>query len=383
MRQGGADIAKRGGKGNLVGRTGKGIGRLAPADQLKAEHISALPLQQPHRPIVIGMVRAGRINHPFDPRRLCQRIGQQPRRVLRPVEPQVERMQPPFGHPAIPRAGGQPPGDIGRIDRIAQSHIPGRHIAQRCIRMARQQLGDRMDHDIGPMIERAIEARRGECVIHYQKHPGLMRQGHQPRHVGHPDRRVRNHLNQNHPCVGAQSRPHRRDIGRVRQRGFDPKARQVLRHQPQGPAIKLIRTQHMVTAFQAPQKHRTDCTHPRSGDDPTRGPLEHVDLGGQHIGIGMAFARIGIAGPAGILRIQRIRISRGVYNRWLQRRDHRARSGLRPVRASDDAFGRIHPKPPAIRQRTAGRYFDSFGRWPEAVLSRRHPAGAPPARAHP
>ena len=208
--------------------------------------------------------------------------------------------------------------------------------------MAGHQLGHRMDDDIGAMFEGAIEARRGEGVVHHQKNAGLAGDPGDALHIGHTDRRVGNHLDKDHPRVGPHRRAYRGGVGRIGKARLDTEARQVLGHQAQGPAIGLIAAEDVIARLQHAKQHRRNRAHPRAGDDPALRPFEIVDLRGQDRGIRMPFAGIAVAGLLGINHVKRIGIARGIDHRRLKRRDEGFGGALGPTCAAHEALGRYH-----------------------------------------
>ena len=291
---------------------------------------------------MVGVVRPRRIEYALDRRMPRQRLCQGGGVALGLVEAQIKSMQPTLREPAVKWARRQAPCDIGIIDRGHMGRIAGHSIAERGIGMARHQFGHRMDDDIGPMLERAIKARRGEGIVNDQKRASFFGDLGDAFHIGHADRRVGNHLDNDHPRIGPHRRPHRGGVGRIDKARLDAKARQVLAHQAQGAAIKLIAAQNVVARFEKSQKHRRNSTHPRAGDDAALRPFQIVDLRGKNRGIGMPLAGIAVAGLLGIDHIKRIGIAGGIDDRGLQRRDERLRGALRPAGAAHEALGCFH-----------------------------------------
>ena len=206
--------------------------------------------------------------------------------------------------------------------------------------MPRQQFGDRVNHDIGPHIKGAKRPRGGECIIHHQQYPPLLCQRRNPCQIRHPQRWVGHQFHQNHPRFRPNSRRHRPHIARIGQRGGNPQTRQILRHQAQRPPIQLIAPQHMIARLQQPHQHRAHRRHPRAQHQAARTALQRIDAPGNHIGIGVPLAGIGIARHAPlILRIQRIRRVAAINNRWHQRRHHRPAGALRQALGAHQGAG--------------------------------------------
>ena len=290
------------------------------------------------------MVGAQRVEHPFHPRQPGEVIGQRHRRRLRPVKAQVKGQHAALGQPAIEGAGREAGCHRKDPHLLGQFRVARHGIAQHHVGMPREQLGHRMDHDIGPVLEGADRFRRGERVVHRQQDTARLAQCCQPVQVGHPQRRVRHHLDQHHPRLGADRRRDRLDVTGIGQRCGDAHARQVFLHQPQRPTIELVAADHVIARGQKPQQHGGNRRHARAGDDTAHGPLHRVQPLGHHVGIRVSLARIGIAVNAPlVLRIQLIGAFAGIDDRGAQRRDDRPAHALgKRIGADERTFGVLH-----------------------------------------
>ena len=269
-------------------------------------------------------------------------VGQSHRVFLGSVIAQVKAVKPAFSQPAVKRAWGQPGGHGKIVDRLAMRRIARRNIAKRHIGMAGKQLCHRMNHDIRAMLQRPVGARRRKGAVDRQDKPARLCQCRDPCHVGHAQRRVRHHFNQNHPGFWPDRRRNRRHIGRVRQRGGDAESRQVLIHQPKRPTVKLIAPDDMIPRAQKPHQRGRHRCHARPGDQPALGPFQCIDLCGQHLGIRVPFARICVALQLPlILGIQLVGRLGCIDDRWLQRRANRPADAGGPGRAAHEVRGNV------------------------------------------
>ena len=216
---------------------GKGIGRVPPSVQFETHHVAPPSLQQSLCAGAVRVIGTGRIKHTLDAW-LRGKVIRQPCSIrFRPVKAQVKRHQAALGQPAIERAGGHPRCDGKIVNGFGLSLVPCRDPTQRDIGMTGKQLGHRVQNHIRTQLKGAHAAWRGEGVVHHQQHTLVAAEIRYPLHIRNPQRRVRHHFDQHQPCVRAQRRGHGTHIGRIGQRGFDPKAGKVVAHHPQRPTI--------------------------------------------------------------------------------------------------------------------------------------------------
>jgi len=196
-----------------------------------------------------------------------------------------------------------------------------------------------MHHVIGPARQRVEQRRRRKGVVHGQRHATRAAGSLDPVHVGDPQCGVRHHLDQGQPRLGPNRGGEARAVGRVDEVDRDIHARQFFGQQPQRAAIELIARHHMVAGAKLGQEHRANGGHPRAGDDTGLGPLHPGELVAERGPVRMPLARIGEARRgAVILRIQRVRIGRGIDHRGVDRVDHGRRGRARqPLPAHDGA----------------------------------------------
>ena len=324
MRQRRSHVAKRRRKGDMFGGAQKAVHGLTPAIQNEAHHIAEPALQQIARPVVVGMIGAAGIKHPFHARHARQRLRQLRRVRLRPVITQIEGRQSPLRQPAIEGGGGESPSDGGVVDRLVLCRIVRDGVTQHRVRMSGQQLGDRVNDHVRAVLERAPGARRGKGVVDGEDHAPALRDLRDRLHVGDPQRGVGDDFDQDHPRLRPDRRFKGGGVGRVGQRRFDPEARHVLGQQAQGPAVELIACNHMVARLKQGQHDGGNGAHAGSGNDALapfrRHALQPVDLGADDSGVRMTFTAVGEALLASlILRVQLIRVARGVDDRGLDR----------------------------------------------------------------
>mmetsp|Transcript_29355 Transcript_29355/g.57174 ORF Transcript_29355/g.57174 Transcript_29355/m.57174 type:complete len:227 (-) Transcript_29355:2082-2762(-) len=196
--------------------------------------------------------------------------------------------------------------------------------------MPRQQLGDRVNDDVGPMVKGLEGARGGEGVVHYQQDAGFARQRRKPQNICHTQGRVRHNLNQDHPRLWPDRGAHGGHIAGINHRGLNAQTRQIFGHHPQGAPIKLVAPDHVIACFGQSQQNRRDGAH-SAGTEHThmRGVLHPVDGLGHHIGIRVTLAAVGIAVQiALILRVQHVGRVRGIDHRWAERRHNGARGAV-------------------------------------------------------
>ena len=186
MRDRGADIAQRWGKGDPAERPHQGVGLRPPAGEGEADHVARIVAQQGPGQRAVGVILAAGVEDLVNAGEAREVVCDPPGVVLRALKPQLEGMEPALRHPAIPRRGCQPPCGNGILQRLAQRRVPGCDIAQRHIGVPGQQLGHRIDHQIGAELEARDHRRGGECVVNQQQHPAVPAQRRDAIDIGDP-----------------------------------------------------------------------------------------------------------------------------------------------------------------------------------------------------
>ncbi len=187
-------------------------------------------------------------------------------------------------------------------------------------------------------------------------------------HVRHAEGWVRDRLDNDHAGVGAQGRLHRGKVGGVGERGFHAHRGEVFAHEAEGAAIELVAAEDVVAGLERAEEGGADGGHAGAGDGAlvvkeVGGAFEPGDLGREDIGVGVAFAGVGITRAAGVLRVERVRIGRGVDDGGLQGCDDRGRGGGGPARTADEGVFRVaHVRPLSIRRQSGGRFVGSQAR---------------------
>ena len=167
------------------------------------------------------------------------------------------------------------------------------------------------------MLIRLKGPRRGKGIVDNEQNARLSGNGLHAGNIGNPQRRVRDNLGYDHPRFGPYRSAQGIQITRINQASADTQARQIFVHHPQRAPVQQRRANHMITGIAQAKQHSAYGSHPRSGDDPRLRCVFHpVNPGGDHIGIGVPFTRIGIPRHiTGILRIQHVWRVRGIDNR--------------------------------------------------------------------
>ena len=246
---------------------------------------------------------------------------------LRPIKAQGKGQHPPFRQPAVERAGRHARRHGEHPQAVIERLVSRRHIAQHHVRMPRQQLGHGMDDDVGPVVEGAQGARRGKGVVDNQQDAGFPGQRRQAQNVGHPQGGVADHLDEDHPGLGADRGAHGGHIAGVDHGRRDAQTRQVFGHHAQGAAIKLVAADHVIARLGQAQQYGRHGGHTGGDHDAhVRCPFHRVDGACDDIGIGVSLAAVGIAVQrAFVLRIEHIGGVGCVDDRGRQRCGNRAR----------------------------------------------------------
>ena len=233
MGQGRANITERRSKGQPLGRLDKNIGRGATALKFETDHIASILPDDLARQSMIGMIQPFGIQHPLHPRQPTERLSQVLRILLRTFKPEVKGQQATLGQPAIKRACGQACRDRKIKHLLTQLRGFGRNISQRNIRMSRQQLRHRMNHNIRTSQKRLHRPGGGECIVDCQQNTPLLSQGHQSMQIRHPQRWVGHNLDQDQLGFRSQRGAHRCQTARIGKTCCHAKSRQIVLQHPQ------------------------------------------------------------------------------------------------------------------------------------------------------
>src|SRR3546814_13947860 len=77
------------------------------------------------------------------------------------------------GQPAVEGAGVEAPGDHGVGDRLLVRRVLRGDEAERSVAVPGEQLGHRVHHHVGAVLEGPDAARRGEGVFEHEDEPEL------------------------------------------------------------------------------------------------------------------------------------------------------------------------------------------------------------------
>ena len=115
-------------------------------------------------------------------------------------------------------------------------------------------LGRRVDDDIGAVLERAVERRRGEGAVDHQRQARFLRHTGHGGNVKHIQTGVADDLAEDHAGIGLDRGADGVDVRAIDEGGGDAKARQGQLHQVDRPAVERLGRHDMV----AGRKQRGD-----------------------------------------------------------------------------------------------------------------------------
>ena len=134
--------------------------------------------------------------------------------------------------------------------------------------MSTHVLGQGMNHDIGPELDRLAQHRSRNRVVHHQRQPVRMRQISQRRQVHDIAKRIPDGLAKNQPCMVVDACLHGLQIIRIDETDFDPQTRQGVRKQVVGAPVQGVRGNNVVATARDGEDCVGDGRHP--GGQPQR-----------------------------------------------------------------------------------------------------------------
>ena len=162
---------------------------------------------------------------------------------------QGKAMHTAFRQPAIIGAAIQAKGGHCIIDGPVEPGLTGNRIAERDIGMAGQELGDRVDHDIGATLKWPVGQRGCKGVVDRQKRAVIGRNLGDGWHIRNHDGGIGDHLHHDHFGLGPHGGGHGVRISWVHQCGSDPEFGQLLGQLAQCPSVELVGPNHMIAGF--------------------------------------------------------------------------------------------------------------------------------------
>jgi hypothetical protein len=206
------------------------------------------------RDLVTGVAGQPRVEHPGDRWMRSQHV-RHPQGVLTvPVHPDGERLMP----RNVSQASNGPataPSRSAEGQSLAEPVVGHHHRAAHHVGVAAQVLGGRVDHHVRAERQRVLQVRRGEGVVHHQQRA---RVGAQRRHGGD--------VHDGQQRVGGRLHPHRAyrpllqgmlndlRVGHWHRLVTHLPGREHLVEEPVGPAVGVLRDEHMVAgAADGPQ----------------------------------------------------------------------------------------------------------------------------------
>ena len=107
-------------------------------------------------------------------------------------------------------------------------------------------LGRRVDDDIGAVLERAVERRRGEGAVDHQRQARFLRHPSDGGDVEHVQTGVADDLAEDHAGIGLDRGAYGVDVRAIDEGGGDAKARQGQLHQVDRPAVERLGRHDMI-----------------------------------------------------------------------------------------------------------------------------------------
>ena len=207
------------------------------------------PSQQARGPLVIRVAGQARVPHLRHLRMFGQRAGQRESGRALAVQAKGQRLHAPQGKPRLECARGRPLLD-GPVPDLFQEWTPPGHGAAHQIGMAPHVLRGRLhNHRHSLELEGPEQVGRRHGVVDHQRDPPLGAQRGDPRHVGDPERRVGQGLDQNRPGVRAKIRRHRFGL-RLHQGRLDGITGKVGGHHGVRPAVHRSLRHQVVSLFE-------------------------------------------------------------------------------------------------------------------------------------
>ena len=141
------------------------------------------------------------------------------------------------------------------------------------IRVAADELGGRVHHDVRAVLERSLEQRRGERAVDRHHRAGTARRPADGRQVGDGDQRVLGRFEPHQIAVLHRIEPRRR-VGLVETADGPAPLRLALGDEPRDAVVRVGRYGDVRADRQAVE-HDRGGRHPRTR---TRAPVRHRDL---------------------------------------------------------------------------------------------------------
>ena len=154
----------------------------------------------------------------------------------------------------LPRAVGAVPVELPGIDEQAADHDA----------VAGQELGRRVEHEVGAVRERLHQVRRRERRIDEQRQAVLVRERRHARNVEHVEARIAERLAEQEPRLGPDRRAPRVEVARIDERRLDAEARQRVVEQVVRAAVERARRDDVRARAHAASRSRDAAPPARS-----------------------------------------------------------------------------------------------------------------------
>ena len=128
-------------------------------------------------------------------------------------------------YPGIKRAHGGA-GDTQKLEHTFHIFLATQHCSAQHTSLSVEILGGGMNHNVRTEIQRTLQDRRAETVVHHQQRTAAFCHGCYRRHVGHLGERIRRRFQKQHSGVGLDrrlplGRTGCRHIGRINAKFLD------------------------------------------------------------------------------------------------------------------------------------------------------------------
>ena len=137
---------------------------------------------------------------------------------------QLQRLQALQDHPGVEGATASARRCAGRCTPPSISCLAAQHRAAQHPALAVEILGGGVDHDVGAQLQRPLQRRRAEAVVHRQPGAGLRARLRQRGDVAHFGQRVGRRFDEQQLGVRLHRRLPGRQIGRRHEGGLDAEA---------------------------------------------------------------------------------------------------------------------------------------------------------------
>ena len=192
-----------------------------------------------------------RIPHAFDLRLAFEPLGHLERVAAMLLDAQIQRLQTADVKPGIKRGRHGARGILQERDLVADLLVVEHDRAADHVGMAADVLGRRVDHHVGAIIERMLQHRGCEGVVHRDLRAVRMRDRGCRRNIGDVEQRVARRL---HPdplvMLGFECRAHRRGVGDVDHVKVHAPRHEHLGQQAVSAAVHVVAEQDTVARLQ-------------------------------------------------------------------------------------------------------------------------------------